>query len=110
MSIQQPHRSEHLDDFGADAREMPVFEDGHDLHPIVRQAAVATPSNWVDAVVVSASRDGLLQFVGLADGAAARRWHHADLGAVLAPGTPVAFHSVYGVLAIGEELLSVRAA
>jgi hypothetical protein len=110
MSSQQPDRSAHTDHLGAAACGMMVFEDGHDLHPIIRQAALATPSQWIDALVDSISPDGRIALTGLLDGARAVRWHHGDVSGLLAQGSPVALHSVYGVLAVGDELLSVRPA
>lgn len=109
MSNQQPPRPAHLENLGAAMRGMSTFDDGQQLHPIIRRAALATPSKWVDALVVSASEDGEITLARLADGTTENRWHHKGLGDVLAPGTPVAFHTVYGVLAIGDTLVSVSA-
>jgi hypothetical protein len=110
MSIQHPDRFTHIDHLGAVACDMETFDDGHELHPIIRRAALATASHWVDAVVVSSSADGRIRLASFDDATVVERWHHADLTGVLAPGTPVAFHSVYAALAVGERLVSVRAA
>ena len=83
-----------------------MFDDGYALHPIARQAAIATPSHWEDAFVVSASEDGWIELADL-DGRAIRCWHFDDLRSVLTPGSPVAVHSLYGVLAVDDELLNV---
>ena len=83
-----------------------MFDDGYALHPIARQAAVATPSQWEDAFVVSASEDGWIELADL-DGRTIRCWHFDDLRGVLTPGSPVAVHSLYGVLAVEDELLNV---
>ena len=83
-----------------------MFDDGYALHPIARQAAIATPSHWVDAFVVSAHEDGRIELAELT-GEALRCWHFDDLRAVLTPGAPVAVHALYGVLAVGDELLNV---
>jgi hypothetical protein len=91
------------------ARDASTLDDGYGLHPIVRCAAVATPSQWIDSLVTSVARDGWLELTTL-DGETLRRWHHEDLGEVLATGSPVAVHAQYGVLAHGETLWSVRAA
>jgi len=84
-----------------------MFDDGYALHPIARQAAIATPSHWVDAFVVSAHEDGRIELAELT-GEALRCWHFDDLRGVLTPGAPVAVHALYGVLAVGDELLNVR--
>jgi len=110
MSIQQPPRNAHLGQHGAGSGRMSAFDDGNELHPIIRRAALATASQWVDALVVRADADGHVSLVRLDDGAPESRWHHDDLSGVLTPGTPVALHSVYGVLALGDSLVSVRAA
>ncbi|QNE35206.1 hypothetical protein [Leifsonia shinshuensis] len=86
-----------------------MFDDGYALHPIARQAAIATPSHWVDVFVVSAGEDGWIELADL-DGGILRGWHYDDLREVLAPGAPVAVHTLYGVLAAGDELLNVRLA
>jgi hypothetical protein len=86
-----------------------MFDDGYALHPIARQAAIATPSYWADVFVVSVGEDGWIELADL-DGAALHCWHHDDLTAVLAPGAPVAVHTLYGVLSTGDELLNVRLA
>lgn len=83
-----------------------MFDDGYALHPIARQAALATRSHWVDAFVVSASEDGWIELADL-NGDSLHCWHFDDLREVLAPGTLVAVHSLYGVLATSDELLSV---
>lgn len=83
-----------------------MFDDGYALHPIARQAAVATPSHWVDAFVVAAHADGRIELAALT-GQDLRCWHFDDLRAVLTPGTPVAVHALYGVLAADGELLNV---
>lgn len=83
-----------------------MFDDGYALHPIARQAAIATPSHWRDAFVVSAREDGWIDLADF-DGGTISCWHFDDLRALLTPGSPVAVHSVYGVLAVGDELLNV---
>ncbi|WP_426622942.1 hypothetical protein ACPPVW_09810 [Leifsonia sp. McL0607] len=86
-----------------------MFDDGYALHPITRRAAIATPSHWVDALVVSARADGWVELAELG-GEAIRCWHFDDLREVLTPGFPVAVHALYGVLAFGDELLNVSLA
>lgn len=84
-----------------------MFDDGYALHPIARRAALATRSSWVDAFVVAANEDGWIELADL-DGDSVHCWHFDDLRDVLVPGSPVAVHGVYGVLAAGDELLNVR--
>jgi hypothetical protein len=83
-----------------------MFDDGYALHPITRQAAIATPSHWADAFVVAVHEDGWIELAGFA-GEPIRCWHFDDLREVLTPGAPVAVHALYGVLAADGELLNV---
>ena len=83
-----------------------MFDDGYALHPIARQAAIATRSHWADVFVVEVGEDGWIELADL-DGRSLRCWHYDDLRALLAPGAPVAVHTLYGVLAAGDELLNV---
>lgn len=69
---------------------------------------MSMPSRWVDALVVAARTDGVVEVVEAFSGRVHELWNHADLSAVLVPGTPVALQVPYGVLAVGGELLSVR--
>ncbi|WP_350347385.1 hypothetical protein ABIQ69_12165 [Agromyces sp. G08B096] len=82
---------------------------GHGLNAVQARVARATPSRWVDAVVLEAGADGFVTVAAL-DGGLRRVWHHAPLGGRLRSGEPVALHAVYGVLAVGDEHLSVAAA
>ncbi|MCS5735805.1 hypothetical protein [Herbiconiux daphne] len=92
-----------------DEHALPVYQDGHDLHPIIRHAALATPSDWVDAIVVSSSEDGTIELSPMDNARTVRCWHHADLSNMVPTGTPVALHNIYPVLAVGDEILSIRA-
>ena len=84
------------------------FERGHELHPILRAAAAATPSQWVDAQVVSVD-GGALILRDFFDARTQRVWHHHDLAGAVAPGDVVAYHRQYGVVALGRVWVSVRA-
>jgi len=75
---------------------------GHALHPIQRVVASSAPSSWVDGFAYASG--GVVEFVAF-DGSSQVLWHHRDLG--LAPGEPVAFHPVAGVLSARGALLNV---
>lgn len=84
------------------------FAGGHELHPIVRAAAAATPSQWVDAEIVAVDGE-VLELRDLFGEQSQRVWHHRDLAAVATPGDVVAYHRQYGVVALGRVWISVRA-
>lgn len=86
------------------------FETGYELHPIQRQAALATPSRWRDAIVTAVAADGRIELLDLATDAATQVWHYADLSASVTPGEPVTINAHYGVLALGRNYISVRTA
>jgi hypothetical protein len=83
------------------------LEAGYQLHPIQRRAAIATPSQWRDALVVGATASGTITVYDLASDTTDTLWHFADLTDVLPVGEPVSVHEEYGVLAIGERYFSV---
>jgi hypothetical protein len=83
------------------------FEAGYQLHPIQRLAAIATPSQWRDALVVGTTASGTITVYDVAADSTRTLWHFADLSEILAVGEPVSVHDEYGVLAIGERYLSV---
>ncbi|WP_167051792.1 hypothetical protein [Salinibacterium sp. ZJ77] len=76
---------------------------GHRLHPMQGLVARSAPSRWVDAF---ASADERVLELTTLDGARVVLWHH--LGIELAPGEPVGYHPVAGVVSIGGALLNVR--
>lgn len=77
---------------------------GHDLHPLQRVVAAATPSSWVDAFVGEVA--GGWVTLHTADGErVVRVWHHQELA--LTAGEPVALHVTYHVLALGRRWLNV---
>jgi hypothetical protein len=86
-------------DCGADAP-------GHAIGFLQQRLASASPSKWVDAVVEHVGHDGWVGLRGLDEQAIARVWNHAELGA-LEPGTPVALHALYNVLAVGAARFNV---
>lgn len=80
---------------------------GHDLHPVQRRLAAATPSRWIDAIAGETSPDGWLELRPLDGAPTFRVWHHEHLAGAVHPGAPVAVHPRYHVLASGSEWLSV---
>ncbi|HEV7956288.1 MAG TPA: hypothetical protein VGP10_03915 [Marisediminicola sp.] len=87
-----------------------ALETGYELHPIQRQAALATTSKWRDATVVEVTAEGWIELLDLATDARARVWHYSDLTASITPGEPVSINAHYGVLAFGHHYISVRSA
>ncbi|MDQ1605650.1 MAG: hypothetical protein QOJ18_17 [Microbacteriaceae bacterium] len=83
------------------------LEAGYHLHPIQRLAAIATASQWRDAIVVDTTASGTITVYDLAADSTRTLWHFADLTSVVPVGEPVSVHEEYGVLAIGEHYLSV---
>ena len=78
---------------------------GHDLHPLQRIVAAATPSSWVDGFVGLVGDDGWVTVHAAEGGRAFRVWHHDALG--LGAGEPVALHATYHVLALGRRWVNV---
>ncbi|WP_110589715.1 hypothetical protein [Microbacterium suaedae] len=72
---------------------------GHDLHPVQRRLAAATPTRWIDAIAGSTSDDGRLDLWSLDGELVARVWHHEHLAEIARTGSPVALHTGYHVLA-----------
>jgi hypothetical protein len=87
-----------------------AFDAGFELNPIQRQAAVATASKWRDAIVTGITPDGYIDLVDLATDRPERVWHYLSLSPILGIGEPVSVHGLYGVLAVGSRLVSVRTA
>jgi hypothetical protein len=81
---------------------------GHGLHAVQLTLAAATPSQWRDALVVTAHADGWVHAVTL-DGASVAWWNHGDLSRTVAAGDPVAWHPAYNVLAAGDRRFNVLA-
>jgi hypothetical protein len=116
MSIPKPHAAAESQPGLAtgmrgcvDGNDCSSLRPGHDLHPMQERLSRIAASRWVDAVVIAAHADGLVELVDL-DGGTRRVWHHEGLHRRLAAGDPVALHDVYDVLARGEDRFSVAAA
>ncbi|HEU5222551.1 MAG TPA: hypothetical protein VFU07_02590 [Candidatus Lumbricidophila sp.] len=83
---------------------------GHGLHAMQERLASVAASKWDDVIVSAVDADGFIEVVSPFSSEATRVWHHEPLIGRVAVGEPVALHSVYGVLAVGAERLSVAAA
>ena len=80
---------------------------GHGILTLHARAIAATPSQWRDAIVVSASADGWIALNLFATGDTVWVWNHANHTASAAVGTPVALHAAFHALAIGTEHVNV---
>lgn len=85
------------------------FAPGHALHLIQARMASATPAEWVDGLVESADPVSGDLVVRTLDGAAHTLWNASGAALEAAPGTPVALHARYGVLAVGRTAFNVAA-
>jgi hypothetical protein len=85
------------------------FAPGHALHLIQARLASATPSDWADAIVESADAEtGVVVVRTLSDSAAIELWSAAGAAVFVTPGSPVALHERYHVLAIGRERFNIQ--
>ncbi|HEY8589081.1 MAG TPA: hypothetical protein VIL55_05985 [Naasia sp.] len=80
---------------------------GHAMTHMRLRLASATPRGWRDAVVVSATPEGEVLLELWDSGELRAIWHHLALEDAVGPGTPVALHPAYSVLAVGEHRFSV---
>jgi hypothetical protein len=84
------------------------FAPGHALHLIQARLASATPSDWADAIVeASDERSGFVIVRTLSDGTPVALWNGTGAAAAATPGTPVALHERYHVLAVGGARFNV---
>lgn len=84
------------------------FAPGHALHLIQARLASATPSDWYDAIVESTdAATGVIVVRTLSDSAPVAVWSAAGAAEFVAPGSPVALHGRYNVLAIGRERFNI---
>ena len=85
------------------------YAPGHALHLIQARLASATPSDWTDAIVELAdATSGEIVVRSLTGAEPSSLWSGAGAANDLAPGTPVAVHERYHVLAIGSERFNVQ--
>lgn len=86
------------------------FAPGHALHLIQARLAAATPSDWVDGIVEHADAvTGELR-VRTLEGEEWALWSAQGAALEAAPGSPVALHRRYHVLAVGRVRFNVAAA
>jgi hypothetical protein len=90
--------------------ECDTLSAGHSLSFMRRRLAAATSTKWIDATVTDVATDGRITVTALADADELVLWNHADVSGMLRAGDPVAFHSVYGVLAVGSTWLNAAVA
>jgi len=83
------------------------FAPGHALHLIQARIASATPAEWLDALVESADAVTGDLVVRTLDGQEHALWNGSGAALEAAPGTPVALHARYGVLAVGRAQFNV---
>jgi len=85
---------------------------GHALSAMHGRLASATPSKWRDGVAGATTADGWIPIELLEADAAGDHtvwvWNHAR--DIVAPGEPVALHSVYSALAVGQARFNVLVA
>lgn len=83
------------------------FAPGHALHLIQARLASATPSDWVDAIVEQADAVTGEVRVRALDGDEWTLWSAQGAALEAEPGSPVALHRRYHVLAVGRVLFNV---
>ena len=85
---------------------------GHALSAMHGRLASATPSKWRDGIAGYPTVDGWIPIELLEADAADNHtvwvWNHAP--SLVAPGEPVALHSVYSALAVGQARFNVLVA
>ena len=84
------------------------FAPGHALHLIQARMASATPRGWADAIVETADAASGAVSVRTLDGEQHHLWNAGSAALEATPGTPVAVHTSYGVLAVGRVLYNVQ--
>lgn len=84
------------------------YAPGHALHLIQARLASATPTEWIDGIVVSAdAATGVVAVTSLLDDRRLEVWSGAGAASAVTPGTPVALHGRYDVLAVGRARFNI---
>lgn len=86
------------------------YAPGHALHLIQARIASATSSEWIDAIVEQADAATGDLVVRTLDGDAQTLWNASGAALEAIPGSPVALHARYGVLAVGRAQYNVAVA
>ncbi|MDR6867182.1 hypothetical protein J2Y69_001783 [Microbacterium resistens] len=86
------------------------FAPGHALHLIQNRLASATPLGWIDGIVTETDAAAGVVRVTALDGDAHTVWNAGGAALDAVPGTPVALHLRWNVLAIGPLRYNVAAA
>ncbi|MCE0510084.1 hypothetical protein LVJ59_13610 [Microbacterium sp. KKR3/1] len=85
------------------------FAPGHALHLIQARIASATSAEWVDGIVEASDPVAGVLVVRTLDGAVHALWNASGAALEAGPGTPVALHARYAVLAVGRTQFNVAA-
>jgi hypothetical protein len=80
---------------------------GHAVTLLRARLAHLAPQGWVDARVLDARPDGVVDLERWSDGEVQHIWHHVDLTEALPAGSIVAIHATYGLLAAGDHRYNV---
>lgn len=85
------------------------YDPGHALHLIQSRLAAATPSEWVDGIVVAADAEhGTVTVRAWDTDTLTTYFSAAGAASAALPGAPVAVHARYRVLATGRARFNVR--
>jgi hypothetical protein len=80
---------------------------GHAVTLLRARLAHLAPQGWVDALVLDARADGVVELERWSDGEVQRIWHHVALTEALPAGSIVAIHATFGLLAAGDRRYNV---
>lgn len=82
------------------------FAPGHAVHLIQARLVSATPTEWVDAIVVATDAGAGTVSLHTLDGEAIEVWNGLGAASTVETGEPVSFHPRYHVLNAGGELFN----
>lgn len=82
------------------------YAPGHAVHLIQARVVSATPTEWLDAIVVDADATAGTVELRTLDGASILVWNGLGAAATVQTGEPVSFHSRYHVLNARGELFN----
>ena len=85
------------------------FAPGHALHLIQARLSSATPSEWVDAIIEQTdAENGVVVLRTVVAAERVELWSGSGAAHAAVPGTPVALHGRYDVLAVGSLRFNVQ--